>query len=81
MWERIKARIAWKRPTPAGACFVALRIAPWVAFGPITGVMSERAIHWYRKGDKVLAGLYVLANITVLVSIPALTALLATRIE
>jgi hypothetical protein len=60
---------------------MALRIAPWVAFGPITGVMSERAIHCYRKGDRVLAGLYVVANITVLIGIPALTVLLAARIE
>ena len=76
-----KARKAWKRPTAAGAAFMALRIAPWVAFGPITGVMSERAIHCYREGDRVLAGLYVVANITVLIGIPALTVLLAARIE
>jgi len=80
MWERIKAKV-WKRPTAAGACFMALRVAPWLAFGPITGVMSERAIHCYRKGDRLLAGLYVLANISVLVSIPALTVMLATQIE
>ena len=76
-----KVRKAWKRPTAVGTCFMALRIAPWVAFGPITGVMSERAIHLYRKGDRVLAGLYILANITVLISIPALTALVATQIR
>lgn len=76
-----KVRKAWKRPTAAGTAFFALRVAPWLAFGPITGVMSERAIHCYRKGDRVLAGLYVLANISVLVTIPSLTAMLATQIR
>ena len=55
----------------------ALRIAPWVVFGPITGLMSERAIRCYRSGDRVLAFLYVVANISVLIAIPALTAALA----
>lgn len=75
-----KARKAWKRPTAAGTALMALRVAPWVAFGPITGVMSERAIHCYRNGDRVLAGLYVLANISVLICIPSVTAMLATQI-
>jgi hypothetical protein len=76
-----KVRKAWKRPTAVGTCIFALRVAPWLAFGPITGVMSERAIHCYRNGERVLAGLYVLANISVLVTIPLLTAMLATQIE
>ena len=67
-------------PTAVRACFWGLRLAPWLVFGPITGVMSERAIHWYRKGDRLLAGLYVLANISVLFAIPALTVLVAKQI-
>lgn len=68
-------------PTVARACFWSLRVAPWLVFGPITGLMSERAIHWYRKGDRVLAGLYVLANVCALLSIPALTAIVARQIQ
>ena len=57
-----------------------LRVAPWVVFGPITGLMSERAIQCHRNGDKLLACLYVVANVSVLFAIPALTLLLASRI-
>jgi hypothetical protein len=49
-------------------------------FGPITGLMSERAIRCYRNGDRVLAGLYMIANVSVLVGIASLTAILAQRI-
>ena len=67
-------------PTAVRACFWGLRLAPWLVFGPITGVMSERAIHWYRKGDRLLAWLYILAKITVLLAIPALTVILAKQL-
>lgn len=56
---------------------LALRVAPWLVFGPITGVLSERALHCYRQGDRVLAVLYVILNISILVAIPSLTAALA----
>jgi hypothetical protein len=46
--------------------------------GPITGLMTERAIHCYRQGDRMLAGLYVLANISVLIAIPSLTVWVAS---
>jgi hypothetical protein len=57
-----------------------LRIAPWVVFGPITGLMSERAIQCHRNGDRLLACLYIMANISVLIALPALTVFLASRL-
>ena len=59
---------------------IALRIAPWVVFGPITGLLSERAVHSYRRGEKVLACLYVVLNVTTLIAIPTVTAVLAARL-
>jgi hypothetical protein len=53
---------------------VALRVAPWVVFGPITGVMSEAAIAAFKNRRPVLGGLCVLCNIGILVAIPTLTA-------
>jgi hypothetical protein len=52
----------------------ALRLAPWVVLGPITGVMSEAAIAAFRNRRPVLGACCVLLNIAVLVAIPALTA-------
>jgi len=66
-------------PSLRGLSIGALRVAPWVVFGPITGVMSEAAIAAYKKGRPVVAGLYVAANVGILVSMPILTALIATR--
>ena len=59
--------------------FGALRVAPWVVFGPITGLMSEAAIAAYRKGRIMRAGFYVAANIGILVSMPLLTALIVAN--
>ena len=76
-------RDAGPTPRSEGAtrvCTMALRVAPWLVFGPITGLMSERAIRCYQNGDRVLAGLYVVANLTVLLAIPALTVWLAGRL-
>ena len=56
--------------------FGALRVAPWVIFGPITGLMSEAAIAAYRKGHRMRAGFFVAANIGILVSMPVLTAVI-----
>jgi hypothetical protein len=58
----------------------ALKVAPWIILGPISGLMTNRAIRCYQNGDRVLAGLYVAANVTVLIAIPALTAWLARLI-
>ena len=52
----------------------ALRLAPWVVFGPITGVMSEAAVAAFRNRRPVLGGLCVLANVGILVAMPMLTA-------
>jgi hypothetical protein len=62
------------------ALFGLLRVAPWVMFGPITGFMSERALRCWRREEHILAGLYVVANISTLIAIPTLTAVLAARL-
>lgn len=70
----------WPKPKKldAGqACMIALRVAPWVVFGPITGLLSERAFRCYTRGERVLAGLYVALNISILIAIPSLTVALA----
>jgi len=43
---------------------------PFLALGPITGPLTEGVLRNWRRGDRVLAGLYVLA-------IPSSLALLA----
>lgn len=71
-----------KRPAPPSLrklSFGALRVAPWVVFGPITGLMSEAAIAAYRKGQLMRAGFFVAANIGILVSMPVLTALIVAN--
>lgn len=52
----------------------ALRLAPWVVLGPITGVMSEAAIAAFRKRRPILGVLYVVLNVSILASMPLLTA-------
>jgi hypothetical protein len=52
----------------------ALRLAPWIVFGPITGVMSEAAVAAFRNRRPVLGGMYVLLNVSILVAMPTLTA-------
>ena len=66
-------------PNVRALSFGALRLAPWVVFDPITGVMSEAAIAAYRKGQRVRAGLYVALNIGILLAMPTLTALIMSR--
>lgn len=68
-----------RRPSLRTLSFGALRVAPWVVFGPITGLMSEAAIAAYRKGHRIRAGFYVAANISILLSMPLLTALIMSR--
>jgi hypothetical protein len=57
-----------------------LRISPWVTFGPITGILTERAIRCYARGDRVLAGMYVVLNVAILLALPTVTAALAARL-
>jgi hypothetical protein len=54
----------------------AVRLAPWIVFGPITGVMSEAAIAAYKNQRPVLAGLYVVLNLGILAGMPLATAAL-----
>jgi hypothetical protein len=65
----------WKR-----AAFQLLRIAPWIAFGPITGFLTERAIRCNARGERVLAGMYVVLNVAILIALPTVTATLAARL-
>lgn len=58
----------------------ALRVAPWVAFGPITGFLTERALRCNARGERVLAALYVVLNISILLALPTLTAAIAARL-
>ncbi|CAN7599551.1 hypothetical protein LJR225_004514 [Phenylobacterium sp. LjRoot225] len=53
--------------------------APWIVFGPITGVMSGLAIRCFRAGQPVRGALWVIANICVVLSIPLLTAEILRR--
>ena len=78
------SEVALDRPLPARlssrarkTCVTALRVAPWLVFGPITGFMCERAFRCWRAGEPFLATLYVMLNIEVLIAIPTLTAVIA----
>ena len=75
MLRNLRSMIA-RRPAVSvrSLSFSALRLAPWLVFGPITGVMSEAAIAAFRRRRPVLGGLWVLANIGILLAIPTLTA-------
>lgn len=66
-----------QNPTWRAGAFLALRVAPWVVFGPITGFFSEWALRTLRRGQPGRAALLVCTNILVVASIPALTALIA----
>jgi hypothetical protein len=76
MPQLFKSPVSNRSPRARSVSLGALRLAPWVVFGPITGVMSEAAIAAFKRGRPGLAGLYVLLNIGILVSMPVLTALL-----
>jgi hypothetical protein len=77
MLRNLKSSIA-RRPAMSvrSLSFGALRLAPWLVFGPITGVLSEAAIAAFRGRRPVLGGFWVLANIGILLAIPTLTAAL-----
>jgi hypothetical protein len=57
-----------------------MRLAPWLIFGPITGLMSEWALRSFRRGQRVRAGAIVVLNILVLASIPLLTGIAASHV-
>jgi hypothetical protein len=57
-----------------------LRIAPWVIFGPITGFLSNRALRCLERGETALAWLYLALNVSILIALPTLTALIAASI-
>lgn len=59
---------SWK----SGA-ILALRVAPWVVFGPITGFFTNRAVSAFLKGRPSMAVLMIILNIVIVASIPALT--------
>jgi hypothetical protein len=72
------------RPAPTrvrSISFAAARIAPWVIFGPITGIMSEAALAAFRRGRPVLAGVYVALNVAILLGMPLATAMLMAGVK
>jgi len=74
-------RTIWQAPRAVWAqrLFCALRVAPWLVFGPITGFFSERALACFRRREPVLGGLYILLNVAILLAIPLLTVTLTSR--
>jgi hypothetical protein len=52
---------------------LALRLAPWVVFGPITGFFTERAASAFLKGRPGTAVLMVVLNVVIVASIPTMT--------
>lgn len=52
---------------------LALRVAPWVVFGPITGFFTNRAASAFLKGRPRTAVLMMVLNVVIVASIPALT--------
>lgn len=76
MLQRLRSLVSRRSPRCSHLSLGALRLAPWIIFGPITGVMSEAAIAAFRKQRPVLGGLYVLANVGILAAMPLLTAYL-----
>jgi len=56
-----------------------VQIAPWIVFGPITGILSGLAFRCLRNRQPGLAALCILANVAIVAAIPLLTLLLASR--
>lgn len=65
---------------PRSALELLLFAAPWVVFGPITGVMSGLAIRSFRAGRPARAVLWLIANVCTVLSIPLLTATILRHI-
>jgi hypothetical protein len=70
--------VAARRPALSvrSLSLAALRLAPWIVFGPITGVMSEAAVAAFKNRRPVVGSLCVLLNVSILVAMPLLTAAL-----
>jgi len=60
-------------PSWKSGAILALRAAPWVVFGPITGFFTNKAATAFLKGRPGMAVLMVVLNIVIVASIPALT--------
>jgi len=65
---------SWK-----SAAILALRVAPWVVFGPITGFFTNKAATAFLQGRPGMALLMVILNIVIVASIPAVTVALMTN--
>jgi hypothetical protein len=67
-------------PRPARAVlWRTAEIAPWIVFGPITGLLSGLALRRLRNNQPGWAAMYLVANLLILASIPLVTALIAAR--
>ncbi len=58
----------------------AIKWAPWIIFGPITGLLTNRAATCFRRQERVLGWLYIVLNLSILVALPLVTAKLASRL-
>jgi len=54
------------------------QIAPWIVFGPITGIMSGLALRCLRNKQPVLAVICLILNVAIVASIPLATAAIAS---
>jgi hypothetical protein len=55
------------------------QIAPWIVFGPITGIMSGLALRCLRNKRPGLAVICLILNVAIVASIPLATAAIAAR--
>jgi len=58
---------------------MALRIMPWIVFGPITGICTGLALDALMRGQRLRAAAILCANVAILISIPILTTVLAIQ--
>jgi len=58
----------------------AIKWAPWVVFGPVTGLLTNRAALCFRRREPVLGWLYIVLNCSILLALPLITAKLASRL-
>jgi hypothetical protein len=71
--DQVGGELGGGRTRAAKAATLALRAAPWVVFGPISGFCCERAYRVARQGHPILAVLYIAANFSILSLLPMLT--------
>jgi hypothetical protein len=80
MGPQAEDRTAGKAPRPGRTVlWRAAEVAPWIVFGPITGILSGLALRRLRNNQPGWAAMYLVANLLILASIPLLTALIAAR--